>query len=76
MRTFITHLAAVYFGAGLSMGLVMNQVVPLSHFGVVYYAMTWPESVYCARPGAECFGQASYLPVWFGELLFEKEVFE
>lgn len=76
VRQIITHGIAVYLGAGLSLGLIMQQAVPLSNFGVGVYAATWPRHVYCARPGADCFGQADYLPIWFGKLMFKASAFK
>lgn len=72
-RKIITHLLALYLGAGLSLGLVMQQVLPLNALGVAVYAATWPRHVYCARPGADCFGTADYVPVWLLALLFDVE---
>lgn len=73
IKYFLTIVFSVYFGAGLSLGLVMQQVLPLNNFGVVVYALTWPRHVYCARPGSDCFGHAAYLPDWFGRMLFNLE---
>lgn len=74
MRHIITAITAGYLGAGLSLGLVMAQVLPLNSFGVSVYAATWPVHVYCAKPGAGCFGKLTdYVPIWFGALMFDLE---
>jgi hypothetical protein len=73
IRAITTHTLALYLGAGLSLGLIMSQVLPLNAFGIGVYAATWPRHVYCARPGADCFGEANYLPIWFASLLFNLE---
>ncbi|GHC12733.1 hypothetical protein GCM10007291_07550 [Gemmobacter nanjingensis] len=72
-KQIITAIVSCYIGAGLSLGLVMQQVLPLNNLGVAVYAVTWPRHVYCARPGADCFGHATYLPDWFGRMLFDLE---
>ena len=74
MSKFISHIAALYLGAGLSLGLVMAQVLPLSAFGVAVYATTWPAQIYCARPDAACFGKIhEIVPMWMGKLMFSLE---
>lgn len=73
MKSILTHALALYLGAGLSLGLVMAQALPLNSLGVAVYATTWPRHVYCARPGANCFGLANYVPVWLGALMFDLE---
>ena len=62
---------AAYLGAGLSLGLIMAQVLPLSVIGVGVYTATWPQHVYCARPAANCFGLIEIYPMWLGKLMFD-----
>ena len=69
LKHIITHLLALYIGAGLSLGLIMNQVLPLSHFGVAVYTATWPRHVYCVA--SDCFGAEDYLPMWFAQWIFD-----
>lgn len=55
MRRVLTHLAAIYLGAGLFGGLMMGQAVPaLNWLGIGYYALTWPAQVYCAPDYTRC----------------------
>lgn len=72
MRYVLTAILAGYLGAGLSLGLVMAQVLPLTAFGVGAYAATWPVHVYCAQPGAGCFGKMQeWVPFWIGRYMFD-----
>lgn len=71
MTKIFTHLLAAYLGAGLSLGLIMAQVLPLSAIGVGVYTVTWPQHVYCARPKANCFGLKEIYPDWLGRLMFD-----
>lgn len=74
MKTLIVCVTSLYSGAGLSMGLVMAQVLPLTPFGVSAYAVTWPYHVYCSRPSANCFGQMhKIVPDWIGHMMFNLE---
>jgi hypothetical protein len=73
VKTIATIAASMYIGAGLSLGLVMAQVLPLTVLGVSVYAVTWPYSVYCARPGADCFASADFVPEWLAIRMFDIE---
>lgn len=49
-KQILTHVTAVYFGAGLFGGLLLQQAMPaMNAIGVTYYAITWPGQIYCAR---------------------------
>lgn len=51
----MSHLLAMYLGAGLFGGVLMAIAIPaLNGFGVVYYMLTWPAHVYCAPAEREC----------------------
>jgi hypothetical protein len=63
--------ASIYVATGLSHGLIMAQVLPLTAFGVGYYTVTWPQQIYCARPEADCFASVEYLPLWFQRAMFD-----
>lgn len=73
LRQAFTFFGGLYLGAGLSLGLIMAQVLPLNTLGVAVYTATWPRHVYCARPEADCFGHASYVPDWLGRRMFNLE---
>ena len=50
MRHILISVVYMYLGAGLFGGLMMKQAIPaMNWLGVTYYALTWPEFVYCAR---------------------------
>lgn len=69
----IMAVVCLYIGAGLSLGLVMAQVLPLTPIGVGVYAATWPHSVYCARPGTNCFAMKDVFPDWLVHMMFDLE---
>lgn len=73
IRYLIVAVISGYLGAGLSLGLVMAQVLPLTSVGVGVYAASWPYHVYCATEGAHCFAMKDIFPVWLGRLMFDLE---
>ena len=70
IRPILTHLLALYLGAGLFGGVVMATHLPLSWLGVTYYTITWPEHIYCARPASNCAPVLSKFPPWAQEWFF------
>ena len=55
MKSVATHFAALYIGAGLFGGLLMQAAIPaINPLGVAYYAATWPAQIYCAPVSRGC----------------------
>ena len=69
MKSAITHTIAVYLGAGLFAGLLMQQAIPaLNGLGVAYIAATWPNQIRCAKVSAGC----NAVPdEWLAQYLFK-----
>lgn len=75
LHLIISHAFAAYWGAGLSLGLVMAQVLPITPIGVAFYAATWPRQLHCAQVGKqECFGSPDEVPLWLLKLVFDESV--
>ena len=69
-RYIIVSFLSMYLGAGLFGGLIMKQAIPeMNGLGVAYYAVTWPEHVYCAPVHRGCKPLLARFPVraqaWF-----------
>ena len=61
-RIIATHLVAIYLGAGLFAGLLMERAVPaMNAAGVAFVALTWPRQIICARAETAC---STTPPAW------------
>ena len=70
MRSVITHALAVYIGAGLFAGLLMQAAIPaINALGVGYIAITWPMQIYCAPAARQC----GTPPAWAFTLVDEND---
>ena len=74
MRTILTHLAALYIGAGLFGALTLASFLPLNAFGVAYYTVTWPEHIYCARETNECAPMITNWPPQLQAMFFKRDL--
>lgn len=70
-RIIATHLLALYLGAGLFGGLLMQRAIPaMNGVGVAFYAATWPRQIACARVSAGCRDFDEWMPGWMVAALF------
>ena len=62
---------AMYLGAGLFAGLMMQRGIPaLNPLGVTFIGLTWPNQVRCARVESACDPTG---PEWLHPYLFSFE---
>lgn len=63
MRSFISHAAAAYLGAGLFSAYVIMSAVPATTIlGGMYHMVTWPGAAFCAT--RSCLAPVERVPVW------------
>jgi len=55
MKSVLTHALALYLGAGMFAGVMLQRGIPaLNPLGVAFVAVTWPNQVRCARVSSGC----------------------
>ena len=55
MRSVISHALAVYIGAGLFAGFILQVSIPaINALGIGYISITWPMQIYCAPAARQC----------------------
>ena len=69
-KTIITHLIALYLGAGIFGGAMLYSAMPaLNIFGAGIQAVMWPAMVYCVPKERNC-NPLAYLPEWTQQSMF------
>ena len=55
-KKILTHLLAMFVGAGLFGGITIGAAIPaMNIYGVVYYVITWPITIYCVANNCDPF---------------------
>lgn len=72
-KKLLTHLMAMYLGAGIFGGFVMYHSIPaMNVIGVAAYAVTWPNFLYCARQDNDCIAM-DFIPLKYKAYMFNFE---
>jgi hypothetical protein len=68
VRKTATFAFAMYLGASLFAGLLVQRAIPpLNTLGVAVVGLTWPRQLQCARVSSNCDPMP---PAWLGPYIF------
>lgn len=69
-RFIINTIVGMYLGAGIFGGSVMKAAIPeLNVVGVVVYAVSWPNFLYCADISNKCVA-LDFIPLKYKAYIF------